>query len=469
MPAYGTGLYGVGLYGGSLSPNSPVDATFIKFQVVKVYDTNGNFIDTIKDAPFLSCKENINAAADAVRLVLPRPIDAYDGLYQPGSKNTIVHGNIVQWWIYGAGIDPGGLLKFQGIIDTITPNLDENGGESVEVVVTPYSQILGDHGVIDVITFGTAGNSATYVDTGVMFRSFFSGSYIDSTGTIQSTIDTITSKPFGDPYTLDPASVTYTGQKTQYPFKNQKLYQVMNNILLLGPANHFFRMNQDKTTYFNVIPTLPTHTLLLGKHITSISFPQDNVPRKNIVFIQGNGVTGKYTGSSVSTLGPRVYYKADNRITDAATAQLLADGIGALLDQTVIRAKVKIPDYRYDGLPGLGYDIELFKVGQTVLIKDMKAPTSSIVGAGSVWGSFTWGSDKWGSPSTPTTTIWGSFTWGGSIWSASIGSIFNTVVVIASIQYDFFSVTLELGLRAPTLNRKLFDLEANFADTTLAS
>src|SRR5207302_9018776 len=147
MAGYGLGLYGAGLYGtGSSSSGSPYDATVTKQQVVKVLDPNGLFIDVIRDAPYLSSKENINAAADTVKFTLFRAIDAFDGAGQPGSKNTIVSGNIVQWWIYGAGIISSGLLKFQGTIDEISPKLDENGGESIEVTVTPFSQVLGDHG-----------------------------------------------------------------------------------------------------------------------------------------------------------------------------------------------------------------------------------------------------------------------------------------------------------------------------------
>ena len=162
-----------------------------------------------------------------------------------------------------------------------------------------------------------------------------------------------------------------------------------------------------------------------------------------------------------------MYFKADNRITDATVAQALANGIGALLDQTVIRAKVKIPDYRGDQQPGYGYDIEQFKVGQTVKIVDARAPASSATGAGSVWGGFVWGGGKWGSPNSGKPTIWGSFNWGQAVWGSSLGTVFQTVLTIMAVQYDFHSVTLELGWRAPTLNRKVYAVEAALADATL--
>lgn len=448
-----------------------VDASYNKFQTVKIYSSDGStFLGLINDAPYLTIKDNINAASDAMHIILPRPIDAFNGENQPGSDNTIVMGNRVQVWIYGAGLPAGGLLKFNGFIDSIGPKLDENGSQSVDVLCTPYSQLaLGDHAATDPVPFGTAGNSSTYVDTAVIFQSFFTGSYTDSTGTVQSTLDGDTSQPYCYPYTLDPASVAKTLQRTQFTFQNQQILQSLTNILLLSPPGHFFRMPPSLQALFSTVPTDPTYTLLLGQHITSIEFPEDNVPRKNVIVVEGKGVSGKYVGSSVSTIGKRTYFKADNRITDAATAQALADGLGALLDQKVIRATIKIPDYRGDQQPGLGYDIEKFKVGETVKIVDARAPASSATGMGSTWGGFVWGQGKWGTPSAGTSTIWGSFNWGQSVWGSSLGTIFNTVVTIVSVNWNFHYVELELGWRAPKINRKVFSVEAALADATLVS
>jgi len=449
-----------------------VDASYQKFQVIKVYSPDRTtFLGLISDAAYVSgIKYNMSAADDAIHIILPRLIDAYDGENQPGSMGTIVMGNCIQIWVYGAGLPATGQLKFNGFIDTINPKLDENSSQSVDVLCTPYSQLaLGDHAATDPVPFGTAGNSATYVDTGTIFQSFFTGSYVDSTGATQSTLDIDTGQPYCYPYTMDPASVALTLQKTQYIFQNQQMFSSLNNVLLLSPPDYFYRMNQNLTTFFGVIPSTPVHTLLLGQHITAIEFPQDNVPRKNVIVVEGKGVKGKYVGSSVTSIGKRTYFKSDQRITDATTAQTLANGIGALLDRPVIRAKVKIPDYRGDQQPGLGYDIEKFRVGDTVKIIDARAPASSAVGVGSVWGSFVWGSSKWGGTSTAAPTIWGSFNWGQAVWGTSLGAIFQTVVPIAAIDYNFHYVELELGFRAPKINRKVFNIEAALSDATLVT
>jgi hypothetical protein len=472
MPAgYGLGPYGAGLYG--IAPSgSNQDATIFKFQVIKVYASDRvTFLGLINDATYITgIKSNLNAADDTIHIILPRAIDAYNGANQPGSDNTIVMGNNIQIWIYGAGIASSGILKFNGFIDNIDPKLEDNGSQSVDVLCTPYSQLaLGDASVTSTLTFGAAGSSSTYIDTGVIFQSFFSGSYTDSTGTVQSTIDADTGNPYCYPFTLDPASVGLTLQKTQYAFQNQDMLSTLTTDLQLSPPNYFFRMNQNLTTFFGVIPSTPTHTLLLGQHITSIEFPQDNVPRKNVIVVKGKGVSGKYVGSSVSTIGKRTYFKSDNRITDTTTAQTLANGLGAIYDRTIIRAKVKIPDYRGDAMQGLGYDIEKFKVGDTVKIVDARAPASSATGSGSVWGAFVWGGGKWGAPNSGQPTIWGSFIWGQSVWGTALGTVFNTVLPIMSVNYLFHAAELEIGWRAPNINRKVFDIEAALADATLVT
>lgn len=442
------------------------DLSFNKQMIVKCFTPDGAFIDVIRDAPLLTFQSNINAADSSVTMTLPRSIDAFDGLYQPSSKSTIVKDNIIEYWLYGAGISSSGLLKYAGIIDEITPKLGDNGSESVDVLITSWSQLaLGDHGITDAVTFGTSGNSSTYVDTGMIFQSFFSGSYVNSTGTTVSTIDASTSKPYCDPYTLDPTSTALTGNKTQIKCENQTNISALGNLVTLSPTNYYFRAQPNKVAYFGPIETSAKHTLLLGQNITSIEYSDSNVPRKNLIVVKGSGVSGKYTGSS-STVRQRFYGKSDDRITDANTAQALADGLGALLDREQIRAKVRVPDYRGDMLPGLGYDIELFKVGETVKILDVRPPKSSIEGEAAVWDSAIWDVDKYASITSPA--VWDDATWDTDVWDAGVGSIFNTVVTIVSIQYDYFSATLELGFKAPTLNRKIYEIQSMLQEATLS-
>lgn len=433
-------------------------ALYFKSQVVKAYNAAGTFLGVIADAPYLSgFTEAVNAATTSITISLPRRIDAYDGQSMPNSKGTVTLGNVWKWYLYGPGLPSTGLLRYQGIVDTIRPHIDENGGESVDVTITPYSQVLGDHAIMGPVTYGTAGNSATYVDSGVIFS-----------GLLTST-DPITSQPYMNPYTLDSSNPATTGIKVATAFQNQTLLSALTTILLLSPANYYFRPNINNTLTFNQYNlTTPDYVLQLGSHITSMEYSIDNVPRKNVCAVQGKGVFAKAVGTSVSQIGERVYFKSDNRVTDVNTAQQLANGLLAFYDRPQIRTKVKIPDFRGDGLSGLGFDIEKFKAGQTVVILDSKAPPLSAMNTPSVWGDFIWGTDRWGA--TPAQlAIWGLFKWGQTQWGFSVGSVFNQIVPIVAINYGFHYVELELGFRQPSMLRALYNLESKFNDATLVS
>lgn len=444
---------------GNIASFSIQDAAIYKSQVVKAYSSSGVFIDTVKDAPYLTgFTESLNGATSSLKVSLPRSIDAYDGTNMPGSKQTIVQGNILKWYLYGPGLPSTGLLRYQGIIDTIRPHLDESGGEAVELTVTPYSQILGDHGIIGPIAYGTAGNPGTYVDSGVMFSSLFT-----------TQVDSITGHPYGYPFTLDGSNPATTGNTAANLLQNQTVASALTTILLLSPSNYYFRPNTDISMTFNQYDlTTATHTLKIGQHIALMEYALDNVPRKNVIVVQGNGVQATAIGASVTQIGQRVHFKADNRITDTHTAQLLANGLLSFYDRPQIRTKIKVPDYRGDALFGMGYDIEKFKVGQTIKVLDTRSTPSAVNNPSSTWGGFIWGSGYWGA--TPANlAIWGLFKWGQTTWGYNVGGVFNTILPIVAVDYAWNYVTLEVGARQPSMLRSLYLLESRFLDTSMVS
>jgi hypothetical protein len=279
------------------------------------------------------------------------------------------------------------------------------------------------------------GDPTSYVDTGIMFDSFFTTAF-----------DPITSLPYGYPFTRDPSNIYFTGQTSQYSFQNQTLFSVLNQVLLMSPANYYFRLNPDNTFSFNQYHMYPDYTLKIGQNITDMKYANDSIPRKNVIVVRGKGgVQAQAVGSSVNQgAGQRILFKNDSRITNIITAQQVANALLALYDRIQTRTTITIPDNRGSLQTGLGYDIEQFRVGQTVKILDTL--TSSTASGGSVWGAMTWGIDKWGT---------------------SAGSAFNAVLPIVAISYNFHSVTLELGYRQPSENRAIHALEQRMNDFAL--
>lgn len=153
--------------------------------------------------------------------------------------------------------------------------------------------------------------------------------------------------------------------------------------------------------------------------------------------------------SSIQTFGERVAYLSDSRITDTATLTILANGLLTQLNRSAVRSKVRIPDYR--GGKG-GYDIESLKVGDTVLIVDPTAP----------------------SPQNSTNSLWDvalfdTGKWDYELVTANGVSIFNRVLTIAAIDYNFDFVDVELDSLLPNLAQDVHEIQTRFQDYTMGT
>jgi hypothetical protein len=489
---------------------SAADQTVYKQQMVLVYTSAGQFLDVWRDAPLLAgVKFAINSAATPIRVKLPRSFDSFDEAGEPNSRGTIGQGNIVQYYLFGPGLPASGLLKFQGIIDSYQPMIDERGEESVTVTLTPYDAIVADHGLTTEQTFGTVGVPGTYVDPVTIFNWWFSNT------------DPATGAPYAAPLTLDASNPATSGNAVAYTFSNQSLSSIFETIRQMLPANWFWRVNQDKTVTLNVPPTTAQHQFLIGQHITAPQYRKDWTKLKNVVQVVGaagltvqltaalaastqytslsvtalpialvsgqqlvlnnggstaflvtlsaNAAQGATTvsvssfntgansypvntvvgilvqatksGSDLSTFGKRVMQVADNRITDWNTAAAVAQGYLTTYDQMILRTRLRIVDYRGDANPGLGYDIETIKPGDTCQIIDPLGNTS--------------------------TTVWDQAIWDTSVWDYAPGAALNQVAIIYEVDYQWDYVDITLGGFLPNQDRELAQVAIRFQDFTL--
>lgn len=404
-----------------------------KNQIVQVFTPTGTFLDVWRDAPLLSgFKETINSATTPLKVQLPRSFDNYDQPGVSGSRGTVAQGNLVQYYLLGGNLPNIGQLRFQGIIDSIDPQISESGEESVTVTITPYSSALGDHGIATTQSFGTANTPATYVDPITMFNYWF------------ITTDSGTGLTYANPLSLDPGNPATSGRVLQYTFQAQSLLSILNTLLLMLPANWFFRCNPDNTVTLNVPPVMAQHTFVVGQHVTNPQYSLDYTQLRNDIYISGNNpatINSRVTGSDITLFGQRLYTKNDNRIVDTNTAQIIAQGLLNLYDRPLVRTKFRVPDYRGGSYPYVGYDIETIKVGDSIQLID---PSSSARGS-SLWGSAVWGTDKWGST------------------NGAIGAVSQ----IVSLSYNWDSIDLEIGQIQPSQAAALFLLQQAFQDFTV--
>jgi hypothetical protein len=254
-------------------------------------------------------------------------------------------------------------------------------------------------------------------------------------------LDAGTGQTFAHPLTMDPNSITASGIALQYTFQAQDLLSILSTILLMLPPNFYFRCNPDNTVLLTTMNATADHIWQVGRHITNPQYSQDRTQLRNDIYLSGNGnIFGRATGASVSTIGQRLYTQSDNRVTDNHTAQILARGLLNLYDQTLIRTKVRIPDYRGDNQAGLGYDIESVHVGDMVEITDT-------TGGGAAPG-----------------TLWDVAHWDRDVWDITLGAALNRLVPIVEITYNWDSLDVALGSLPPSRDAAIFAIQRAFAD-----
>ena len=411
---------------------SIIDLHVQKIQVCRVFDPSGNFLGVWPDAPHISgLKDTINCAQGQIKLVLPRKIDDFTATGQVSGASTIAMGNQVQIYIYGPGLPTTGLLKFNGFIDIIEPAVTESQQQSVTVTLTPYSAVFGDHGYGGNLQF-------TNVDPVALFKYWF------------NTTDPITGVPYTYPMVWAAGNPTSSNVGTvNYLVQNQDLKSLSDMILLMLGNNWYWRPNPDNTVTFGQVATAAQHTFLLGQHMASMSYSIDNTQRKNVIYFVGKtGISAVAKGPSAKPpaqggIGERILFHQDSRITDTTSAQIVANGMLTIYDNPLIRAKLRLVDYRGDS-SGLGYDIENLHVGDSAMVIDARGHILP-----SLWGSFIWGKDKYA--------------------QAGAGQIFNTIIPIVGLSYEWSYIDVELGVLAPNQSRALSQIRKKIQDYTVGT
>jgi|GEM_PF-2695809 len=302
------------------SLGNPSDATPLHYkqQMVLVYSSSGTFLDVWRDAPLLSgVKYAINSATTPLRVQLPRAFDNFDEAGVGSNRGTIAQGNIVQYWLFGPNLPAGGLLKFQGVIDSYEPQILESGEESITVTITPFDSVLADEGLVLGQSFGTPGVTSSYVDPVTIFNWFFTNN------------DPLTGKPYMSPMTLDPNNPASSGNLVAYTFENQSIKSIYDTLITMLPANWFYRPNADKSMTLNVAPTTAQHQFILGQHIAVPQYRKDWTSLKNVTRVIGTGLATSLTSALVSGTQYTSLTIAPLPVAIVAGQQLVLNGNGS--------------------------------------------------------------------------------------------------------------------------------------------
>lgn len=200
-----------------------------------------------------------------------------------------------------------------------------------------------------------------------------------------------------------------------------------------------FTVNTTCSTQIGAAPTLSAFTPASGTNIIA-----------GAKYLVGGGtnlqaVVGIATGSDLATFGERLLLVTDTRISDQGSINTLAQGLLALLDQVVIRTKVRIVDYRGDTQLGLGADIETIQVGDSC---NIIAPNV---------------------PAQRPASLWDTAVWDSSSWDFTPGTAFGQTAQINALTYNFDSVDLEISTLQPNQDAALMRLRNTLQDFTVGT
>ncbi len=396
-----------------------------------VYAADGaTFLDKWRFVPYASgWDETINAAIQPLKLTFTFGIGTFDHFDAQGTggPGTIAQGNVVKIYAVGPGLGTTGTLVYQGVIYGWSLQVDEQGLETITVTLVPQSSVVATNGITSSQAFGTPGSSGTYVDPVSIFNYWFTHN------------SPYWAHPYTYPLTLDGSNPASSGSTVQYTFQNQDLLSILATTVQLMPANNWFwRANPDLSTTLNQTPTTPQHQFMVGRHCKVVQNSSDYTQLFNVIQVLGDpslNISATATGSDISTFGPRVKQISDPRIVDSTTAQTLANGLLALLDQVAYRIQVEVVDYRGDSAL-VGYDIESIKVGQSAQILD---PT--------------------GFNQEPTE--WDNFTWDNADWDYAPSGVLQQIMQIVKIQRKWNTAIISLASFQPSQDRALALVERN--------
>ena len=232
--------------------------------------------------------------------------------------------------------------------------------------------------------------------------------------------------------------INLTGTTISYIFNTSTFLQAIRKIRELAPSGWYFYIDAQNKLHFKKKNTVADHTLIIGKHLTSVK-PEKRLENvKNVVLFVGNGVYKEYVrAGSITDYGRRVEVIQDKRVTQEATADIMADTFLDDHETVEIRTNVRVIDNNIIS-NGLGYNIETIKPGDTVQIK--------------------------GFGSNYPESLWDVGIWNVTAWNYSISYATGTIMQIVSIKYTPDYVDLEITSKPVPVNNRIEDIYRNLED-----
>lgn len=375
----------------------------IKKYLYKVYKNDGTFITTLNDVVSdPSFTFNINGSIGDMTIKLLRKFDSF------GEEEDITLNNEIRI-ICVDNDEPEGVIIYSGYISGYRPVLDE-GNEYIEITLLPYvttleNEILNDDGVTLVEYLSQDPND---IMTDIISK---------YTGRVSK------------------ASDSNVGILISYSFNTSTYLQAIKKCRDLSLSGWHWYIDALNILHFKKKSEVANHILKISKDILSIK-PEKRIENvKNVILFVGDGIYKKYERSgSTDSYGRRVSVMQDSRVSVVSTADIMAE---AFLDDNElpeVRTYLKVADNNIDSK--FGYDIESFRPGEMVQIKEF----------GNLYPE----------------TLWDISTWDETYWDYSISYAVKNPMQIVSIKYTPNYCELELSSRPISVENRIEDINRNF-------
>jgi len=334
----------------------------MKKVLIKVYNSNGDYLDIWKDATFKGFEKRLNGGLGECLIDLGREFD-YGG-------DDLVLGNHIEILISDGEsvVELGDMYSteiiYKGYISLIEPRVIGKKEGIVVHCLGHYTKLAQD--IYKNGTTTTIAEVAT--DVGVILRNIMDRYIAETTNPQLSYND---------------ETIEETGDNADYTFQMNTYREAFDKVLSLAPAGWFYWIDVQGKVYFKAKPTEPTHSFIFGKDFTEIKI-QKSMEKIRNAMLYWNGETGVtkiyklYSDPTSILLYDRRVQKYFDYGADAeATADLIGAKFLAENKDPEIKLVCKILDNNLSD--NRGYDIESINPGDTCSFYGFDSEVSDIL------------------------------------------------------------------------------------------
>jgi len=347
----------------------------VKSYFTKIYQPNGDYIDTLKNVNFSGFRKQINGGLGELVFSIPKKFDDFDENY------LIKLNNKIDVWVSDSDTGSDGLKIYSGYISQYEPYIEgQEEGVNVRCLgyVTKLKQqiardFLGSSAYVQLITRTVLGlrfdddpsdedeQSAQIHIILAGLLNLYNGVYSESTS----------SEGVKNPYILnDTSQIEQTTNTMKYVFNTFSFFDIIEKCREYSPANWWWYIGADNILQFKAKPTQATHTFTFGKDFKNIKV------EKNMESIVNNVLFSSVSDDILVPSILRLYKNqesedlyddrweiiTDSRVKETTTAD--NKGNSRLLEKKDADVRVMIEILDNNGSQ-TGYDIESINPGDT--------------------------------------------------------------------------------------------------------